>query len=56
MAQISTRLYWLFQSLIAFIPYLLAGLLAGTLVLALGVFLLVSFYGIGCYLLKSHAC
>jgi len=38
MAQISTRLYWLFQSLIAFIPYLLAGLLAGTLVLALGVF------------------
>jgi undecaprenyl-diphosphatase len=39
MAQISTRLYWLFQSLIAFIPYLLAGLLAGTLVLALGVFI-----------------
>jgi membrane-associated phospholipid phosphatase len=39
MAQISTRLYWLFQSLIAFIPYLLAGLLAGTLVLASGVFI-----------------
>lgn len=39
MAQISTRLYWLFQSLIAFIPYLLAGLLAGAIVLALGVFI-----------------
>lgn len=37
MAQVSTRLYWLFQSLIAFIPYLLAGLLGGTIVLALGV-------------------
>jgi undecaprenyl-diphosphatase len=37
MAQVSTRLYWLIQSLIAFIPYLLAGLLAGTIVLALGV-------------------
>ena len=35
MVQISTRLYWIFQSLIAFIPYLLAG----TLVLALGVFI-----------------
>jgi membrane-associated phospholipid phosphatase len=39
MAQISTRLYWLSQSLIAFIPYLLAGLLAGAIVLALGVFI-----------------
>ena len=39
MVEVSTRLYWLFQSLIAFIPYLLAGLLAGTLVLALGVFI-----------------
>ena len=39
MAQISTRLYWVFQSLIAFVPYLLAGLLAGTIVLALGVFI-----------------
>ncbi len=39
MAEVSTRLYWLFQSLIAFMPYLLAGLLAGAIVLALGVFL-----------------
>jgi undecaprenyl-diphosphatase len=39
MAQVSTRLYWLFQSLIAFMPYLLAGLLAGAIVLAMGVFL-----------------
>ncbi len=39
MAGFSTRLYWLFQSLIAFMPYLLAGLLAGVLVLAMGVFI-----------------
>ncbi len=39
MVQISTRLYWLFQSLIAFMPYLLAGLLAGTIALGLGVFI-----------------
>ena len=39
MAEVSTRLYWLFQSLIAFTPYLLAGLLAGALVLAVSVFL-----------------
>jgi hypothetical protein len=39
MAQVSTRLYWLFKSLIAFTPYLLAGLLAGSIVLALGVFI-----------------
>jgi undecaprenyl-diphosphatase len=39
MAQVSTRLYWLFQSLIAFMPYLLGGLLAGSIVLAMGVFL-----------------
>lgn len=38
MAEVSTRLYWLLQSLIAFIPYLLAGLLAGAIVLAMGVF------------------
>jgi undecaprenyl-diphosphatase len=35
----STRLYWLFQSLVAFMPYLIAGLLAGAIVLAMGVFL-----------------
>jgi undecaprenyl-diphosphatase len=39
MINVSTRLYWLFQSLLAFIPYLLGGLLAGALVLAMGVFL-----------------
>jgi undecaprenyl-diphosphatase len=38
MAVVSTRLYWLLQSLIAFIPYLLLGLLAGAIVLAMGVF------------------
>jgi undecaprenyl-diphosphatase len=38
MAEVSTRLYWLLQSLIAFIPYLLVGLLAGAIVLAMGVF------------------
>ncbi|MBI4782795.1 MAG: phosphatase PAP2 family protein [Oscillatoriophycideae cyanobacterium NC_groundwater_1537_Pr4_S-0.65um_50_18] len=39
MAEVNTRLYWLVQSLIAFMPYLLAGLLAGALVLSAGVFL-----------------
>jgi undecaprenyl-diphosphatase len=39
MAEVSTRLHWLFQSLIAFIPYLLAGLLFGVIVLAIGFFL-----------------
>ncbi len=39
MAEVSTHLYWLFQSLIAFTPYLLAGLLAGALVLSVSVFL-----------------
>jgi undecaprenyl-diphosphatase len=39
MAEFSTRLHWLFQSLIAFMPYVLAGLLSGIIVLALGVFL-----------------
>lgn len=39
MAEISTRLYWLLQSLIAFIPYLAVGLLAGSFVLAMGVLL-----------------
>ncbi len=39
MTEVSTRLYWLFQSLIAFMPYLLAGLLAGAIVLWAGVFL-----------------
>ncbi|MBW4661733.1 MAG: phosphatase PAP2 family protein [Drouetiella hepatica Uher 2000/2452] len=39
MTEVSTRLYWLFQSLIAFMPYLLAGLFAGALVLSAGVFL-----------------
>jgi|694.fasta_scaffold49724_3 membrane-associated phospholipid phosphatase len=39
MAQANTRLYWLFQSLMDFVPYLLAGLLADMLVLALGVFI-----------------
>ena len=38
MAEVSTRLYWLFQSLIAFMPYLLGGLIAGAIVLAAGVF------------------
>ncbi len=36
MALVSTRLYWLFQSFLAFVPYLLIGLLAGALVLMLG--------------------
>lgn len=39
MAEVSTRLYWFLQSLIAFMPYLLLGLLAGALVLAIGAFL-----------------
>ncbi|MBW4483341.1 MAG: phosphatase PAP2 family protein [Tildeniella torsiva UHER 1998/13D] len=39
MAEVSPRLGWLFQSLIAFMPYLLLGLLAGALVLTTGVFL-----------------
>ncbi len=39
MAQMSPRLYWLFQSLIAFVPYLLGALLAGAIVLALGFFI-----------------
>ena len=39
MADVSTRLYWLCQSLIALMPYLLAGLLAGAIVLAMGVFI-----------------
>jgi len=39
MAEVSTHLYWLFQSLIDFTPYLLAGLLAGALVLSVSVFL-----------------
>lgn len=39
MAEVSTRLYWLCQSLIAFMPYLLASLLAGAIALAMGVFL-----------------
>ena len=39
MTEVSTCLYWLFQSLLAFMPYLLAGLIAGALVLAMGVFL-----------------
>ncbi len=38
-ANLSLRFSWLFQSLIAFIPYLLAGIFAGALVLALGFFL-----------------
>lgn len=38
-SQISTRLYWVFQSLIAFMPYLFGGLIAGAIVLAMGVFL-----------------
>lgn len=36
MAVVSTRLYWLFQSFLAFVPYLLMGLVAGALVLTLG--------------------
>ncbi|PZU95752.1 MAG: hypothetical protein DCF32_22250 [Leptolyngbya sp.] len=39
MAEVSPRLGWLFQALIAFMPYLLLGLLAGALVLTTGVFL-----------------
>lgn len=38
MAEVSTRLYWLCNSLIALMPYLLVGLLAGAIVLAMGVF------------------
>lgn len=38
MAEVGTRLYWLLQSLIAFMPYLLGGLVAGAIVLAAGVF------------------
>ena len=38
MAEVSTRFYWLFQSLIAFVPYLLIGLLAGAVVLTTGAF------------------
>ena len=37
MAELSSRFYWLFQALVAFLPYLLAGLLAGAIVLVLGV-------------------
>ncbi|MGF1516310.1 MAG: phosphatase PAP2 family protein [Nodosilinea sp.] len=36
MAVVSSRLYWLFQSFLAFVPYLLVGLVAGALVLTLG--------------------
>jgi len=39
MAEVSTRLYWLFQALSDFLPYWLVGLLAGTLVLSVNVFL-----------------
>ncbi|HZG40860.1 MAG TPA: phosphatase PAP2 family protein [Nodosilinea sp.] len=39
MAEVSPRLDWLFQSLIAFVPYLILGLFAGALVLTTGVFL-----------------
>jgi membrane-associated phospholipid phosphatase len=39
MAEVHTRLYWLFQSLLAFMPYLLVGLLLGAIALALGVFI-----------------
>jgi undecaprenyl-diphosphatase len=39
LSALSLRLNWIFQSLIAFIPYLLTGLCAGTLVLGLGFFL-----------------
>ena len=39
MAEVSTRLYWLLQSLIAFMPYLAVGLLAGSCVLAVSVLL-----------------
>lgn len=39
MAEFGTRLYWLFQSLLAFMPYLLAGLLLGAIALAFGVFI-----------------
>ncbi|MBM0744242.1 phosphatase PAP2 family protein [Phormidium sp. CLA17] len=38
MAEVGTRFYWLLQSLIAFMPYLLGGLVAGAIVLAAGVF------------------
>ncbi len=38
MAEFSTRLYWLFQSLTGFVPYLLGGLIAGAIALAVGVF------------------
>ncbi|XHX78652.1 MAG: phosphatase PAP2 family protein [Stenomitos frigidus ULC029] len=38
MAEVSTRLDWLCQSLITLMPSLLAGLLAGAIVLAMGVF------------------
>ncbi len=39
MIEVSTRLYWFFQSFLAFMPYMLAGLFAGAIVLALGVFI-----------------
>jgi membrane-associated phospholipid phosphatase len=39
MAEVSTRLYWLCQLLIVFMPYWLAGLIAGEIALAVGVFL-----------------
>lgn len=39
MVEVSTRLHWIVQSLIAFVPYLLSGLLAGSLVLAVSVWL-----------------
>jgi undecaprenyl-diphosphatase len=38
MVEVSTRLYWLSQSLLAFMPYLLIGLLLGAIALAVGVF------------------
>jgi membrane-associated phospholipid phosphatase len=39
MAEVSTRLYWLLQSLIAVMPYLITGFLAGAFVLTIGAFL-----------------
>ncbi|MBD2101204.1 phosphatase PAP2 family protein [Leptolyngbya sp. FACHB-261] len=39
MTEVSDRLYWLAQALIAFIPYLIGGLVAGAVVLALSVLL-----------------
>ncbi|MBD2233535.1 phosphatase PAP2 family protein [Phormidium tenue] len=39
MAEVSPRLDWLFQSLIAFMPYLLLGLFSGAFILTVGAFL-----------------